>query len=125
MISPDIMTLFPAGQDLLGKKTSELVGNDLKVYADGSVTGTFKNVTGYTQFSSKPDEQSGHYFPFKIAKTGTKMSLKKNGVAAEGKENMPFDPEIVLRVPEKTDKWTVEVDGKEVMTFYFTGSVFK
>lgn len=124
MISPDILTLFPAGQDLLGKKASELVGDDLVVYADGSVTGTFKNVTGYAQFSSNPDEQSGHYFPFHLVKTGTKMSLKKNGVAAEGKENMVFDPDIVLRVT-KTDKWTVEVDGKPVITFGFERADFE
>lgn len=28
------MTLFPAGQDLLGKKASDLVGEDLCVYED-------------------------------------------------------------------------------------------
>ena len=55
-----------------------------------------KAVTGYTGFSSEEEEQSGHYFPFKLTKTGKKMSLKKNGVAAEGKENMTFDPEIIF-----------------------------
>ena len=88
------MTLFPAGQDLLGKKASDLVGEDLCVYEDGTVEGTLKAVTGYTGFSSEEEEQSGHYFPFKLTKTGKKMSLKKNGVAAEGKVNMTFDPEI-------------------------------
>ena len=72
-----------------------MVGNDLCVYADGSVYGTLKYITGYTGFSSNGEEQAGYYFPFVIAKTGTTMSLKKNGVAAPGKENMPFDPEII------------------------------
>ena len=44
------------------------------------------------------------------------MSLKKNGVAAEGKENMTFDPEIILRV-SKEDTWKIEVDESEVITF--------
>lgn len=39
------MTLFPAGQDLLGKKASDLVGEDLCVYEDGTVEGTLKAVT--------------------------------------------------------------------------------
>ena len=53
------MTLFPAGQDLLGKKASDLVGEDLCVYEDGTVEGTLKAVTGYTGFSSEEEEQSG------------------------------------------------------------------
>ena len=52
------------------------------------------------------------------------MTLKKNGTAAEGKENMAFDPEIVLRISKKTDEWTVEVDGEEVITFNFEKATF-
>lgn len=118
------MTLFPAGQDLLGKKASDLVGEDLCVYEDGTVEGTLKAVTGYTGFSSKKEEQSGHYFSFKLTKTGKKMSLKKNGVAAEGKENMTFDPEIILRV-SKEDTWKIEVDESEVITFNFEKAVLE
>ena len=118
------MALFPAGQDLLGKKASDLVGEDLCVYEDGTVEGTLKAVTGYTGFSSEEEEQSGHYFPFKLTKTGKKMSLKKNGVAAEGKENMTFDPEIILRV-SKEDTWKIEVDESEVITFNFEKAVLE
>ena len=123
MIGSDVLTLFPQGQTLLGKRVSSLVGSDLKVLKDGSVTGTIKNVTGYTQFSSKPEEQSGYYFPFKLPQTGTKMTIKKNGVAAEGKENMAFDPDIILRVT-KTDTFTIEVDGSPVVTFNFQKATF-
>ena len=51
------------------------------------------------------------------------MTIKKNGVAAEGKENMTFDPEIVLRVT-KTDTFTIEVDGSPVVTFNFQKATF-
>lgn len=112
------MTLYSGGQSLLGKRVSSLVRNDLKVLADGSVVGTIKKVTGYTQFSSKKEEQSGYYFPFKLTKTGTTMTLKKNGVAGEGKEDMAFDPEIILRV-SRGDTFTVEVDDSPVVTFNF------
>lgn len=117
------MTLYSGGQSLLGKRVSSLVGNDLKVLADGSVVGTIKKVTGYTQFSSNEAEQSGYYFPFKLTKTGTTMTLKKNGVAGEGKEDMPFDPDIVLRV-SKGDKFTVEVDDSDVITLNFKDVIF-
>lgn len=41
MIGSDTLTFFPGSQTLLGKQVSELVGDDLTVKADGSVTGTF------------------------------------------------------------------------------------
>lgn len=123
MIGSDVLTLFPQGQTLLGKRVSSLVGSDLKVLKDGSVTGTIKKVTGYTQFSSIEEEQNGYYFPFKLTQTGTKMTIKKNGVAGEGKENMVFDPDIILRVT-KTDTFTIEVDGSPVVTFNFQKATF-
>ena len=46
------------------------------------------------------------------------MTLKKNGVAGEGKEDMAFDPEIILRV-SRGDAFTVEVDDSPVVTFNF------
>lgn len=111
--------MFPGTQSLLGKNVSELVGDDLKVYTDGSVEGTLNSVTGYTEFSGTVEEQSGHYFPFKLMQTGEKMTLKKNGVAGEGKENMNFDPDIVFRVTDKEDVFSVEVDGRPVVNLNF------
>ena len=50
----------------------------MKVYEDGTVTGTFKHVTGYTGFNAdNPAEQEGYFFPFKLVKTGTTMSFEK------------------------------------------------
>lgn len=124
MISSDIMTLYSGGQSLLGKRVSSLVGNDIKVLADGSVTGTLKQVNDYTQFSSVKEEQSGRYFPFKLTQTGTTMTIKKNGVAADGKEDMVFDPSIVVRVENKTDTFAIEVDDVPVVTLNFKNSIF-
>ena len=108
MISPDLLTLFPADQDLLGEKASDLVGDDIKVYADGSVTGTFHYVTGFTGFSSVPEEQVGYYFPFHLVKTGTKMTFRKNGLVT--KQDIAFDPDIIFRVT-KDDVFEVLIDG--------------
>ena len=53
MIASDILTIPSQGQTLYGKRISSLIGDDVKVYEDGTVTGTFKHVTGYTQFNRK------------------------------------------------------------------------
>ena len=122
MIGSDTLTLFPGSQTLLGKQVSELVGDDLKVYADGFVTGTFHHVTGYSEFSSEPDEQEGYYFPFHLTKAGTKMTFKKNG--SPTKQDIAFDPDIVFRVT-KTDTFEVLVDDSSVVKFNFAGATFE
>lgn len=124
MISPDLVALFPAGQDLLGKTAGDLVGEDLTVLSDGTVTGTFHHVTGYTGFSSNAEEQSGYYFPFKLGESvsGETMTFKKNGVPT--KTDIPFDPDIVFRVTAG-DTFAVEVDGAPVVTFRFAKATFE
>ncbi len=101
IISSDIMTLYSGGQSLLGKRVSSLVGNDLKVLADGSVVGTIKKVTGYTQFSSKKEEQSGYYFPFKLTKTGTTMTLKRMEWQEKGKKIWRLTRKLFCEFPEE------------------------
>ena len=106
----------------MGKQVSELVGDDLKVYESGAVTGTFHYVTNYTEFSDAPDEQSGYYFPVHLTKTGTKMTFKKNG--SPTKEDILFDADIVFRVT-KDDTFEVLVDDSSVVKFTFTGAIFE
>ena len=122
MIGSDTLTFFPGSQTLFGKQVSELVGDDLTVKADGSVTGTFHHVTGYTEFSSEPDEQEGYYFPFHLTKTGTKMTFKKNG--SPTKQGITFDPDIIFRVT-KDDTFEVLVDDSSVVKFNFAGATFE
>lgn len=123
-MSPDLVALFPAGQDLLGKTAGDLVGEDLKVLNDGTVTGTFHYVTGYTGFSSNEEEQSGYYFPFKLGSSvsGETMTFKKNGVPT--KTDIPFDADIVFRVTAG-DTFTVEVDGAPAVAFRFAKATFE
>ena len=122
MIGSDTLTLFPASQTLLGKQVSDMVGDNLIVLDDGSVQGNFHYVTGYTEFSSVTEEQSGYYFPFHLTKTGTNMTFKKNGVPT--KEGISFDPDIVFRV-SRGDTFEVIVDEESVVTFNFAGAVFE
>ena len=122
MIGSDTLSRFPGSQTLLWKQVSELVGDDLAGKADGSVVGTFHHVTGYTEFSSEPDEQEGYYFPFHLTKTGSKMTFKKNG--SPTKQDIAFDPDIIFRVT-KTDAFEVLVDNQSVVTFNFSGATFE
>ena len=122
MIGSDTLTLFPSSQTLLGKQVSELVGDDLVVKADGSVVGTFHHVTGYTEFSSEPDEQEGYYFPFHLTTTGSKMTFQKN--SSPTKQGIEFDPDIIFRVT-KGDTFEVLVDDRSVVKFNFAGATFE
>ena len=84
------------------------------VKAEGSVVGTFHHVTGYTEFSSEPDEQEGYYFPFHLTKTGTKMTFKKND--SPTKQNIAFDPTLFSEYKRVTHL-EVLVDNQSVVKF--------
>lgn len=119
-ISKEIMTLCAPDEVLLGKSVSDMIADDVKVLADGSVTGTLKHVDNFVEFNSaKVSEQSGHYFPLRLTQPGSKMTIKTNGTAKAGKTDMTFDPEILLRVSDNTTTFTIEVDGTEVVTLNF------
>ena len=122
MISPDIMTIPAAGQDFYGKTAGEMA-SDLFVSEDGTVTGTFHYVTGYTGFNStKASEQEGYFFPFTLAQTGEKMTFKKNGKAT--KTDIAWEANNVFRVAAG-DTFTVLVDGTETVTFNFAKATFE
>ena len=61
------VTIEPEDGDteVLGKYVSDLQ-SDVEI-GDGLITGTLNYVTGYTDFSGDPEEQSGHYLEFKVA----------------------------------------------------------
>ena len=123
MIASDILTIPSRGQTLYGKRVSSLVKDDVKVYENGTVTGTFKHVTGYTGFNeADPEEQEGYFFPFRLAKTGTTMSFEKNGVPT--KTDIPWEADNVFRVTA-SDTFTVSVDDEEVITFNFAKATFE
>ena len=88
----------------------------------GNVSGTIKKVEGFTDFSSEPSEQSGHYFPFTLTTTGSKMTFKKNG--SETKKDIVFDKDVIFRT-EKTDTWEVLVDGKSAVKLNFANATFE
>lgn len=99
-----------------------MISEDTYVAEDGSVYGTLKTVNDFTDFSSNPDEQDGYYFPLTLTQSGTTMSLIKDGVPS--KEDIPFDPEILLKIAGKDAVWTIEVDDAEVVKLNFKNATF-
>ena len=99
-----------------------MISEDTYVAENGSVYGTLKTVNDFTDFSSNPDEQDGYYFPLTLTQSGTTMSLIKDGVPS--KEDIPFDPEILLKIAGKDAIWTIEVDDAEVVKLNFKNATF-
>ena len=93
------------------------------VLENGHVVGTLKYLDDYVGFSGDTDLQKGYFFPVHLEQTGTTMTLKKNGVVIPDRENIAFDPELVLRVTPSTT-FGIEVDGTEVVEFSFLSATF-
>ena len=115
------MTASPESADatLFGKKVSDLQTN-VAVGAD-SITGTLKNVTGYTEFSSKPAEQSGHYLALKFDVTPADAVTTVELVGGtKGPVTLDADKNIVLLIKNNTQsvKVTSTKDGSSVTKTY-------
>lgn len=110
-----------AGQDFYGKTAGEMI-SDAWVGENGTVTGTFHYVTGYTGFNEAvPEEQEGYFFPFTLTKTGSTMSFLKNG--EPGKTEIHWEANNVFRVTPG-DTFEIQVDGQKVVELNFSRAVF-
>ena len=103
-----------------------MVSEDTYISSDGSVIGTLKFVKGFKEFNlANESEQKGNYFPITLSNSGNKMTLKKNGLASEEKTDMTFDKDIIFRVASKSDVYSIDVDGQEVISLKFTNATLE
>ncbi len=103
-----------------------MVSEDTYISFDGSVIGTLKFVKEFKEFNlANESEQKGNYFPITLSNSGNKMTLKKNGLASEGKTDMTFDKDIIFRVASKSDVYSIDVDGQEVISLKFTNATLE
>lgn len=103
-----------------------MVSEDTYISSDGSVIGTLKFVKEFKEFNlANESEQKGNYFPITLSNSGNKMTLKKNGLAPEGKTDMTFDKDIIFRVASKSDVYSIDVDGQEVISLKFTNATLE
>lgn len=105
---------------LFGKAVSDLQEN--VVVADGTITGTLKYVTGYTEFSSDPALQEGNYLAVNLANNDySQFSSVRIGLdpsAGSGLVEIIEDPDKngVFRVSNTSQKFKIvstSVDGIE------------
>lgn len=109
-------TAAPGG--VTGKKVSDLIGEDVAVAwdgLDGTVTGSLKHVTEWTQFSGVKDEQEGHYFPLSLDKRYAGKAITCTGSTTR----TAVDTEWVLRV-DKCKKFAFACDGEVILTLDFS-----
>lgn len=113
---------FP--DDTVVTRPSDLGG--FIVTANGNavtVTGTAKGIEGWTQFSSIPEEQSGHYVPLKLTPSEEGCAVKVVGSKERSFPNWPKDGDtLIMRLDdlrEKNYRFTVEIskDGREGTTY--------
>ena len=71
--------------------------SDISVKTD-EITGTLHNVTGYTDFSSIPGEQSGHYLALKIPSSGDDETTVEVVGGTKGPVKLDSDRNIVLLI---------------------------
>lgn len=97
------VTPITGDDDLLGKKAADLQSNIVVNDKAMNISGTLKHVTGYTGFSSKPDEQSGNYIALNVDPASgfpEKMTVEvKNGTSGPTKLTAA-DHQVVLKIKD-------------------------
>lgn len=92
------------GEVSLFNKTADDLQADIVIGAD-SISGTLKYVTGYTEFSSEPSEQSGNYLALKVDPVSDDAEITVEVVGGtKGPVKLDEDRMIVLLIKATTQK---------------------
>lgn len=77
--------------------------------SNGVISGTLSYVTGYTDFSSNPEQQSGNYLAIKAEGDADRVRVKIDpSYAGLGWRELDADRTIVLRIHDNNQKVYVE-----------------
>ena len=109
-----------ADEDLFGKVISDLQEN--VVIGDNDIRGTLKYVTGYTGFSSKVEEQSGHYLVIHNETNGDEPIFVEIIGGSSGPRQLDSDGIIVLRIANKEQR--VKVTSGSATKEYSLANIF-
>ena len=114
---------IPASEDLFGKNVTDLQEN--VSVTNSAISGTLKHVTGYTGFSSKPEEQEGHYLAIHAACEDADSITCELVGGTKGPVTLDEDGLIVIRITNKKTQ-TVKVvatkgEKKTVKVYSLTG----
>lgn len=86
-------------QAVFGKNVSDLQ-SDVTVN-ETDITGTLKKVTGYTQFDSSPENQTGNYLALKIAKAPADATVRVESVGGATAVVKTTGATSVIRLEDK------------------------
>lgn len=110
LMSLDVGVEKPEG-DALGKTVSELQEN-IQIVGN-KITGKLKKVTGFSGFSTSPDEQEGHYLVTSVyAPEGATVKFKIEGGKAAEKTLDPTDHQIIWKISSTSQKPTLTITYK-------------
>ena len=101
---------MPADALVLGKNVQSFQEN-VEVGTDDVVRGKLHRVSGWEDFSDKPEEQSGHYLSLLIPRPSgtTELKVQKD---SEGEKTMKSDNIVVLvKDTTRTLKFTLTTDA--------------
>lgn len=120
----NLVTIGEQNLDYFGKLASELISRDALIDTRGNVFGTVKYINDYSGYSSTKTDQKGYYVPIRIKSnvSGTNMTLVYNNQTIA--QSIPFNNQIVAKIKDKTDTFTIFIDGKELCTLDFSNIKF-
>lgn len=110
-------TVLPQDHDLgkFGKHVNELVGPDVKINPDGSITGEFKYIKEWAENHGK----SGYFLPIRF---GGEYKDKTKTITVKG-SNTATDEDWIIGV-DKDSVIKVEIDGVEYQPLTLKGAAF-
>lgn len=100
------LTPAPAKEEQYDLKNGDMIADDIRIMADGTVTGTIKYVAEYPGFSGNKEEQSGYYFPFHPgdAYKGKQVTIQRIGKDEGTAKSFTGGAEdVVFRLRDKED----------------------
>ena len=115
---------IPASTDLLGKHVDDLQENI--VISPAAITGTLKDVSGYTGFSGDVSEQSGHYLALHCTATNAdSITVELENGTVGHPVTLDSDGLIVIRITNKATQKVIVTALKgsdsEAKTYTLTG----
>ena len=127
-------TLSPAVEVLpqdhnLGKYekiVSELIDANVKIAANGEVTGNLKNVESFPKFSEDVSKQSGHYLPVRISKQYMGKEITVTGSrTTKITVNQESDLDFILRVVSTSSTFRFKDGENEFMKLTFKNATLE
>lgn len=122
----NVVTIGEQNLVYFGENVYSMIQPGALIDTRGNVFGTVLYVPDYSgyPYSTESGDKKGFYVPLRLKNgvVGEQMTLKYNNeVIASG---IPFNSQIVAKIKDRNDTFTVTVDGKELFTLNFKNVKF-